>query len=260
MEGDGGPEGAHYRVSFWFLFCLEPPSRERAALARESEREKKAEKINSPFFFSPPFLLSFSNNNNSGKPLDLRFIFEKAHAHGGYSGTTEAKKWASIAAGMGLDNKTITNAGWLVRTHYLRFLMPVEKAMREEGVYESSVPLPPMSEEAERREQELVAAEAAEAAEAAAAAAEEEAAAAAAAAAGEEEEERKVEVGEEEPAAAAAAPAAAAAAAPAAAAAAPAVAAAAAAAAPAGSEGRRGRSRSQQTRTPSMEPNARSSG
>ena len=70
-----------------------------------------------------------------------------------------------------MDNKTITNAGWLVRTHYLRFLMPVEKAMREEGVYESSVPLPPMSEEAERREQELVAAEAAEAAEAAAAAA-----------------------------------------------------------------------------------------
>ena len=185
-----------------------------------------------PFFLTPP--PQKKKKKTSGKPLDLRFIFEKAHAHGGYAGTTEAKKWASIAAGMGLDNKTITNAGWLVRTHYLRFLAPVERAMREEGVYEGCVPLPPMSEEAQRREEEEVAAEAAEAAEAAAEAAEAEEAAAAAAA-GEEEEEQKVEV-EEEPAPAAAA----------------------AAAAPAGSDGRRGRSRSQQTRTPSLEPNARS--
>ena len=85
-----------------------------------------------------------------GRPLNLRFIFEKAHAHGGYEGTTEAKRWASIATGMGLDCRHITNAGWLVRTHYLRFLMPIEEAMREEGIYEGAVPLPKMSEEAKR--------------------------------------------------------------------------------------------------------------
>lgn len=164
--------------------------------------------------------------------MDLRFIFEKAHEHQGYAGTTEAKRWASIATGMGLDCRTITNAGWLVRTHYLRFLMPVEKAMKEEGVYDSVVPLPPMSEEAKKQEEVEVALEALEAAEAAAEAA-------AAAAQAEREDEEGGEEGE--PAAAAAAGG-------------------------AGSDGgggndnnsnRGGRSRSQQTRTPSVDPSAR---
>ena len=40
---------------------------------------------------------------------------------------------ARVAQDMGHDCRVITNAGWLVRHHYLRFLMPYEAELRRAG-------------------------------------------------------------------------------------------------------------------------------
>ena len=50
-----------------------------------------------------------------GKPLDLRGLWARVRALGGYEGAVAAKQWASVAVRMGMDVKAITNAGWLVR-------------------------------------------------------------------------------------------------------------------------------------------------
>ena len=108
-----------------------------------------------------------------GRPLDLKGLWARVRAHGGYDGVIAAKKWAAVAGGMGMDCRAITNAGWLVRygrrreretlrrsaaplelrltptplppfsTHYLRFLMPLETEMQASGEYAALAPPPP---------------------------------------------------------------------------------------------------------------------
>lgn len=110
-----------------------------------------------------------------GRPLDLKGLWARVRAHGGYDGVIAAKKWAAVASGMGMDCRAITNAGWLIRcagrrerggegrvrffpffsnsaprpapplrsTHYLRFLMPLEAEMQASGEYARSAPPPP---------------------------------------------------------------------------------------------------------------------
>ena len=68
-----------------------------------------------------------------GSPLDLRLLWTLVSANGGYEETVATKRWARVAQDMGHDCRVITNAGWLVRHHYLRFLMPHEVELRRAG-------------------------------------------------------------------------------------------------------------------------------
>ena len=62
-------------------------------------------------------------------------MWRRVVTYGGYDATVAQKKWAAIASAMGHDCRIITNAGWLVRHHYLRFLSPLETTMRAAGTY-----------------------------------------------------------------------------------------------------------------------------
>ena len=68
-----------------------------------------------------------------GTPLDLRLLWSLVLANAGYEETVAMKGWARVAQDMGHDCRVITNAGWLVRHHYLRFLMPYEVELRRAG-------------------------------------------------------------------------------------------------------------------------------
>jgi hypothetical protein len=60
------------------------------------------------------------------RELDLWRLYRSVTARGGLSNVVEAKLWRQVTGDLGVDQER-TDAGYRLRTHYLRYLYPYER-------------------------------------------------------------------------------------------------------------------------------------
>ncbi|KDD72052.1 hypothetical protein H632_c3943p0, partial [Helicosporidium sp. ATCC 50920] len=67
-----------------------------------------------------------------GSEIDLQTLWDGVRAQGGFAAATEGRRWNRIASSLGTDLSRATNGSHLVKAWYAQYLLPFERAGREE--------------------------------------------------------------------------------------------------------------------------------